>query len=240
MSWPAGRFECFDADRDLLIWVCRAPPAGVVLSLITLFRGAGLLSLDDDTWALPDRTCRLAWRASALLSASLSAAGAVATDVGLLNTLRLRVIMGGGAGRPAAMAVGATAPSEAASPSLSRALVSALSFMGAGISSSELSCSVEKGCGSALTPLASPLAAVGGTGVDSLRLSRGRDVGRLSACRAEVRRPNDEKRLPCPTGVGDVVAMSALRSIGVRLAKLAAWSPPSLASTGSRRESDTG
>jgi hypothetical protein len=47
-----------------------------------------------------------------------------------------------------------------------------------------------------------------GAGLDSLRPSAGLDVGRRSACRADVLLPSDVKWLPGPIGVGDAVAMS--------------------------------
>lgn len=80
-------------------------------------------------------------------------------------------------------------------PSLSRAFVRALSFIGTGISSSELSFMVEYCCGweVLLDSLGSGGAAAVYRGLDSLRLRAGREVGRRKACRADVRRPSEVK-----------------------------------------------
>lgn len=85
----------------------------------------------------------------------------------------------------------------------------ALSFIGTGISSSELSLSVAYCCEWLLASAGSTAAADAGPGLDSLRARPGRDVGRLRACLADVLRPRDVKWLPWPTGVGDAVAMAA-------------------------------
>lgn len=84
----------------------------------------------------------------------------------------------------------------------------ALSFIGTGISSSELSLTVEYCCGcdwdldSFDADAPAPW-----IGFDSLRLRPGRDVGRRSACLADVLRPREVKWLPGPMGVGDAVAI---------------------------------
>jgi hypothetical protein len=99
-----------------------------VLNLTILFLGAGLVSLllagdgaRDDLvscdCALPERSCLLSSKAD---------------DVELDITLRLRVF--GGEGGTGAMGIAASG-----SPLLRMAFVKALSFMGTGISSSELS-----------------------------------------------------------------------------------------------------
>ena len=72
----------------------------------------------------------------------------------------------------------------------------ALSFIGTGISSSELSCIAEYccGCDAALLESGAAWLAELDKGFDSLRLRPGRELlGRRSACRADVLRPRDVK-----------------------------------------------
>lgn len=86
----------------------------------------------------------------------------------------------------------------------------ALSFMGIGISSSELSCSVVYCCCASAAP-AGPAAAAFELRFeavpDAAALICERDGGRRRACRADVRRPMEVNWLPWPAGVGDTVAI---------------------------------
>jgi len=218
-STLGGRLACLDADSERLICGGRAPPtppAGVVLNLTTLFLGPGTglvsrlrmgdVGLDDETWALPALTCLLVCR-TFWPSASRSA---VADEVDLLRALLLLVATGCAADCLAdavlILAAAIPASSDADVPSFSRAFVSALSFIGTGISSSELSLAAGYCWDSAFASTVAMLAA-GSTGFNSLRPSWGRDVGRRRACRALTRRPMDEKWLPWPIGVGDAADM---------------------------------
>jgi len=84
--------------------------------------------------------------------------------------------------------------------------VRALSFMGTGISSSELSLRVEYCCDcdfASFPPAPTIAGAEPPTGFDSLRLICCLEVGRRRACLADVLRPIDVKWLPGPSGVGD-------------------------------------
>ncbi len=136
--------------------------------------------------------------------ASLSA---VAEDVDLLSMLLLLVIIGAMAWSPGAGSV------ETDVPPPRIAFVSALSFMGTGISSSELSFKVEKASGcdwDCISGVASLVARPDGPGLDPARANCGLEGGRLTAWRAEVLRPSDVNWLPWPIGVGDAVAMAAV------------------------------
>lgn len=152
---------------------------GVLLKRTTLLRIGlasllliGLVGLDDRPsygWALLGLDC---------LAAS------VAEDVDVLKALVRRLVRGGEGGRCRLFG-----PS-----SLSSALVNALSFMGTGISSSELSswyCFAR-------------VLVIGGATEDwlSLRVKAWREGGRLRAWRCEVLRTR-----PLAMGVGDTVAM---------------------------------
>lgn len=174
LSLLGGRFvdvflcsEGRDCDVDLLfIWLRLL---GVVLSLTTRFR-TGLFSrllagegadelarvcLVSSGWELPDRRCLFSsWTAD------------VEDDSALRRLVRGGE--GGGFGAPCA-AWAACAPFGA--PSSNNAFVSALSFMGTGISSSELSCMAEYCC----------WALADCPGFDSRFLSV-RDGGRRRAC----------------------------------------------------------
>ena len=87
-------------------------------------------------------------------------------------------------------------------PSSSRALVKALSFIGTGISSSELSAANCWSCWDWVCILSAFPALA-----DSLRPSWDLEGGRRRACLAEVLLPKDVKWLPAPAGVGDVAAI---------------------------------
>lgn len=144
-----------------------APPAGVVeLRRTTRLRGAGLLlplrsaggdvgreadegGAPPEAWTLPARTCLLVWRTPG--RSSVSAPAPAVDDVDRLRALRRRGAMLAPVEEEAALAAAIAdadaPPSGADAPSLNRAFVRALSFMGIGISSSELSaCSVVYCC----------------------------------------------------------------------------------------------
>lgn len=181
----------------------------VVLALnrTTRFLGGGLPSrlragdvgLEDGNCALPARTCLL----TSLFCVCLSSAFEDVDDASTLRRVILEVARIGEEGRSAG-----TDEASEAWPSLSRAFVRALSFIGTGISSSELSLSVEYCCDCAFDSLLAAAAADSGTGLESLRLSCCLEGGRRRACRADVLLPRAVKWLPAPIGVGDAVAIS--------------------------------
>ena len=225
--------DCLDEDwRRIGCCTGPMPVAGVVvLRRTTRFRGAGLLSrlrrlggdvgreadegAPPDAWTLAARTCLRVWRTpgrsgcacSWLLLLSAAASRPDEDDVDRLSALRLRVAITGA--MPFAAAAAAAAASDAEAPSLKSALVRALSFIGMGISSSELSWRVEYCCCCAsAAPLGAPAAEPRLAAVpDAAPFSRDRDGGRRRACLAEVRRPRDVTTLPWPRGVGDAAAI---------------------------------
>lgn len=186
MSRLAGRLEGWtrwverelEVDRRLvgLIWLRLW---GVVLSRTTrLLTGlgsrlpTGLEGFDDlpSYCALADRRCR-----------RLS----VADEVDAFNALTRRRVLGGDG----------CCSTDSGAPSLRRAFVRALSFIGTGISSSELS---SWNC--CCWPF--DMAPLEEAGWLSLRFMSGLEGSRLSACRWDVLRTS-----PAPMGVGETVAM---------------------------------
>ncbi len=186
-----------------------------------------------DGCALPARTCRLVWRAAGRSfwdddGCWLSPSGPAAEDVDRLRALRRRVAMAGpalasmsmsppaAAAEAAAAAAAAAPPSDAEAPSLRRAFVRALSFIGIGISSSELSWRIEYCCCCSGAAAATAAAAAAPevrfklpaiVDAPAAPLTCDRDGGRRRACRADVRRPSDVKWLPWLMGVGDTAAI---------------------------------
>lgn len=182
-----------ESDRRSPFWklLCR-PPLGwlVVLRRTTLLRaGAGLVSRlrtgddgrDDGNCALPARAGRLISRGRTLSLAGSFSSGT--EDVDAFIALRLVITReagrtggedwrtGGEDGRRGRAEVLWAGGPAAAWPSPRRALVRALSFMGTGISSSELSFKVEYCWGCELDSLLTGAATALPAGCDSLRLS---------------------------------------------------------------------
>lgn len=182
-----------ESDRRSPFWklLCR-PPLGwlVVLRRTTLLRaGAGLVSRlrtgddgrDDGNCALPARAGRLISRGRTLSLAGSFSSGT--EDVDAFIALRLVITReagrtggedwrtGGEDGRRGRAEVLRAGGPAAAWPSPRRALVRALSFMGTGISSSELSFKVEYCWGCELDSLLTGAATALPAGCDSLRLS---------------------------------------------------------------------
>lgn len=222
------RFPWFEDDSDLRRPCWRPPLAGVVvLRRTTLFRGGfGLGSLlitgddgrEDGSCALPARTLRLVSRCLRLSLPKSRSSGTDEVDAAralLLVVTRDAGRGGGDDGRSLAMG-GAADDASDACPSSSSAFVSALNFIGTGISSSELSLSVEYCCDCDRDSLSSEaVVADPPIGFDSLRLNCDLDVGRRRACLADVLRPRDVKWLPTPIGVGDAADILLSQSVDV-------------------------